>query len=228
MSFRDQHRTRLSAALQPTCQHIIRPLACFTTFLHAAFGVLDKYRLPPETLSHVWIIRFGLLCPFTLGIFLFTYSKNFQQYLQPLLVCWELVAGGGLIIMMALGGIQTHAFYYPGLLLVYMMAYSLICMRYTYATFGGWLIQIMYNLVFCCHQPKIPMEHFLSVNFFLTAGNLTGMAICYTMEYYARRDFLLQQRLREKENTVRRAQVAVNREVRRRTGHLAAGKFGWP
>jgi diguanylate cyclase (GGDEF)-like protein len=181
----------------------IRISLCLGALLYAAFGILDAV-LMPEQKSTTWLIRFVIICPVLLGIFLTSFSKSFERYMQPLLAGGCILCGAGIVCMIVIAPTPVNYSYYAGLILVFMWGYTFICMRFLWASLAGWMQVVLYEIAAIWIIPT-PFSVLLSNNFFFISANVIGMLACYSIEFYARRDFFLAQQLemeREKINGV--------------------------
>jgi len=85
-------------------------------FLYAVYGILDFWIIPEIRLA-TWNIRFALVCPLLLGVFLFTFSRLSRRFLEPALILACFAAGAGIIAMIVLASPPGSHLYYAGLLL---------------------------------------------------------------------------------------------------------------
>ncbi len=173
--------------------------------LYAAFGILDALLMPEKKFT-ILFIRFIIVCPVIFGTLLASFSKSFERYMQPLLAGVYILAGGGIICMIAIAPPPISYFYYAGLLLVFMWGYTFIRILFIWASLAGWVQVVLYEITAMWISPT-PFTVLLSNNFFFISANVIGMLACYSIEFYARRDFFLTQQLeieREKVNKVNR------------------------
>ncbi len=167
-----------------------------SVFIFMLFGVLDPYTIP-SSLHKIWFIRYGLVAPFCLAIVVLSFLPRLHRFMQPAMSAGLLATGGGLLGMVLLSKPTELGFIlYPlGLLLVVMVGYSFLRLRFWYATFSNLLLAVTY---FVCalwiqnilHLPNgLPV--FVSNGFFICGANIVGMASCYFLELYARRVFVV-------------------------------------
>jgi two-component system cell cycle sensor histidine kinase/response regulator CckA len=179
--------------------------------LYSAFGILDA-ALMPEQKSTIWFIRFVIVCPVIFAILMSSFSKSFERYMQPLLAGGYFLAGGGIICMIVIAPSPVNYSYYAGLLLVSMWGYTFIRIRFLWASLAGWVQVLFYEIAAIWISPT-PFPVLLSNNFFFISANAIGMLACYSIEFYARRDFFLRQELEiEREITVRKQAEEALRE----------------
>lgn len=169
-------------------------------FLYILFGVLDLY-IVPENLQEVWIIRYGIVCPILVGIFLITLTKYFIRVSQPVLALGMLVPGAGILGMVAVADAPGNHLYYAGLILVIIYCSSLSVLRYVYAAAVSVTLLAGYQCVALLINP-IPGETLLNNNFFLAVSLAVGIFTSYTQELYIRQNFInTQLLLKEKDRT---------------------------
>ena len=167
---------------------------------YAAFGILDAV-LMPEQKSTIWLIRFVIVCPTLCATFLASLSKSFERFMQPFLAGVFIIAGGGIICMIIIAPTPVNYSYYAGLLLVSMWFYTFMRILFTWAFLAGCVQVILYEIAAIWIRPT-PFEVLLNNNFFFISANVIGMLACYSIEFYARRDFFLRHQLEiEQENT---------------------------
>jgi serine phosphatase RsbU (regulator of sigma subunit) len=164
--------------------------------LFALFGALDAL-LIPEVKEAVWFIRFAIVCPFFILLLLFTRSRFFQKYMQPILATAILVTGLSIVSMTLIAYPPGSYYYYAGLILVLMWAYTFFATRFIYASLACWAVVVAYEIV-AIGLTNTPIQVLISNNFFFLSANIIGMLACYTTELYKRRDFW-QRRLLEEE-----------------------------
>ena len=174
---------------------ICRIAMAVTLVLWMAFGVLDPYVLP---LSHVqvWQVRFFIVTPILLSVFLFSFTAHFQRLMQASLILDVLAGGFGLILISATAQPSEpgYSFYYAGLILIPLISYSFARMRFWSATVSNWIVVVIYivSAVFSQDILRVPLGKTTFINsvFFIIAANVAGMGACYSLELYARRTFV--------------------------------------
>ncbi len=166
-----------------------------STLIWMLFGVLDPYAIP-SAIGAVWFLRFGVVTPLLLGILLAAFSSAFRKMMQPVATMQLLPAGFGVIAMAALAqpGELGFLFYPMGLLLICMVGYCFLRLRFWYATVANLILVVVYLIMAIAFQHilAVPQGHFIFLNnfFFILAANVIGLATCYSLELYARRAFV--------------------------------------
>ena len=193
----------------------IRIAALLAAVFYAAFGHLDAV-LMPEQKSTIWLIRFIIACPVFLGTFLISYSRFFERYMQPILAGNIILAGGGIVGMIVIAPTPINYYYYAGLLLVIVWGYTFVRLRFIWALLAGWMQVALYEIVAIWITPT-PYEVLLSNNFFFISMNGIGMLACYSIEFYARRDFLMTYQLEVERENVQKINQELEARVEKRT-----------
>lgn len=188
--------------------------------LYGAFGYLDS-RVIPEYATAFHAIRFLFVIPILLIVFLLSFTRFFQKVWQVLLLLSVIAGGFGISIMTMLAP-ENYA-YYAGMMLVFSAGYFFIKLRFFFATIAGWSILIMYNIgaIYYTHTPN---DLLINNNFFFISANLIGMFAAYNIEYYARRNFFLSQRLDNERLLVLDANKNLEITVEERTKELLKAK----
>jgi len=133
--------------------------------LYAVFGLLDAV-LAGENKYIFWIIRYAIVCPLFLLMFLVSFSGIYQRFWQASMALSIFAAGLGIIAMIVFAPEAVSFTYYAGLILVIIYCYTFFRMRFIWAAITCWTILILYEIVavFFWHTP---MEILINNNFFL-------------------------------------------------------------
>ena len=196
-------RLRFPAALEAKFQEfyyfnsvLMSRIAIATTLLlWMSFGILDYFVLP---VSHheVWFLRFIIISPILLSIFVFSFTPSYRRFMQPAMIVLVLAGGFGLVGITAYAQQSEpgYTFYYAGLILVPLISYSFARMRFWAATAANWIVVTVYvaAAVFSQGILQVPGGHATFINsvFFILAANFAGMGACYSLEVSARRTFV--------------------------------------
>jgi signal transduction histidine kinase/CheY-like chemotaxis protein len=192
----------------------------FVTLLYGSFGYLDT-QIVPEYASTFHVIRFLFVIPILLAVFLLSFTTIFRKIWQTLLFVSVVSGGIGISIMTMLA--PNNYAYYAGLMLVFSAGYFFIKLRFFLATVAGWSLLVFFNVaaIFYAHTPSILL---FSNNFFFISANLIGMLAAYNIEYYARRNFFLSQKLDSEKLLVLNANKNLELTVEERTKELLKAK----
>jgi class 3 adenylate cyclase len=192
VAFADDHFARSLA--------FIRFAVALAVVLYAAFGVLDLF-IVPDVVGSIWFIRYTIVCPAALVVLGLTFTHAFRPIAQPLLCALAILCGLGIVAMVAIAGPAAGASYYAGLLLVVPWAYSLLRLRFVYATVAAATILIGYEIV-AIWVKHTPADILINNNFFFLSSVVIGMAAGYTIERGMRAEFM---QLRQIERERRRS-----------------------
>jgi signal transduction histidine kinase/CheY-like chemotaxis protein len=108
---------------------------------------------------------------------------------------------------------------YSGLITVLMYGYTLLRLRFVWATLAGWLIVFIYIL--SVHwTASIPTPIYINNIFFLVASNLIGMMASYSIEYSARNDFFLMNKMHKTQTKMTKINSILDARVKKRTSEL--------
>lgn len=196
----------------------IRLALVFGIFLYAAFGLLDAILLPDH--KHLtWLVRYGIVCPLALAVIVFSFFDRFRQVMQPVLAVAIVVAGCGIIVMIAIAPPPVNYSYYAGLILVFFFGYTFLRLRFVWASLAGWILVVLYEIA-ATWLSLTPLTILINNNFFFISANLIGMLACYSIEYHARRDFFLVNLLAEEQDKVKTINVELKKRVADQTAKL--------
>jgi len=187
-------------------------------FVYGIFGILDA-QLIPEKSSQLWLIRYALVCPAILISLLLSFTPIYKRYFQFTLMVTMIIAGAGIIAMISIIPPPINYFYYAGLILVLIWGYAFTRVRFIWATFGGWIIVILYEIV-AVGISDTPFPILLNNNFFFISANIVGMFSCYSIEYYTRRDFFLAYLLEKEQQKIESANLELEKIIQERTSQL--------
>jgi signal transduction histidine kinase len=190
------------------------------TFLYGIFGFLDHLVAKQyEGLFH--LIRFGIVVPLLIVVFLLSFSKYFIRIWQELLFVCFIVGGAGIAIMVIKS--PENSIYYAGLMLIFSAGYFFVKLRFFLATLAGWIVLIFFNIGVIFFS-EIETEMIVSYNFFFVSANLIGMFGAYYIEFYTRKDFFLNQLLDQRNAEIEQANKNLESKVIIRTEELLLAK----
>jgi PAS domain S-box-containing protein len=187
-------------------------------FFYGIFGFLDAWLVPEEKLS-LWFIRYVVFIPYTALIALFSFSKNFKNYMQAANSSVVLLAGFGIIGMILIAPAPVSNSYYAGLILVFIFGYTFFKLRFIWATLTGWLIVVAYEIT-AVLLSDTSLLVLINNNFFFLTGNILGMFACYSIEFYLRKEFIQSRMLDTEKSKVNAANLQLEKKVAERTSQL--------
>ncbi len=97
--------------------------------MYVAFGLLD-FLVGSKSVEALWLIRYGLVCPILIAVFLCTYLPNFPVIGQYVLAIGMFASGFGIILMTAIMAPPFNGMYYAGLIMVVIYCSSLIRLQF--------------------------------------------------------------------------------------------------
>jgi diguanylate cyclase (GGDEF)-like protein len=157
-------------------------------FLYAIFGVVDL-QLQPTDRMHMWFIRYAVVCPTIAAGFAFTYASNLRRFLQPVISFVMLAGSLGIVSMVFFDPTPNENYYYSGILLLIMGAFTFVSLRFRYAISWALATTIAYEAVAILANhtdPSILVQNTFSIIAAITIGAFSNCL----MENYLRRDFL--------------------------------------
>ncbi len=175
---------------------VVRVALFLGILLYSLFGILDIWIVPLNKVQ-VWFIRYAIVCPALITLFIISYFGIFKKIMQPSLSFIAFLSGLGIVFMIGIADISElgYKYYYAGLMLVIMWTYALVRLKFIYATITSWLITFTYEIVavFLNNMLATPenITVFINNNFFFLSANVIGMFASFTIEYYLRKNFLL-------------------------------------
>jgi signal transduction histidine kinase/ActR/RegA family two-component response regulator len=185
---------------------------------YGAFAFLDAVTVP--TLKEFfWFIRFGIVFPLLIAVFIFSYSKTFKKYMQFIISFIMFTTGLGIIIMIIFAAKVGNYSYYAGLILIFIFGYTFIRARFIYALIAGWSIVISYEIS-AIWLSQTPITILINNNYFFISANIIGMFISYFLELSARKEYYMRILLEQEKENVKSANDALEKRVQERTKQL--------
>ncbi len=186
---------------------------------YGAFAFLDAVSVP-ELKELFWFIRFGIVFPVFIAVFILTYSRLFKKYMQFIIASIMFITGFAIIIMIIYAAKKHNYEYYAGLMLIFIFGYTFIRARFFYASIAGWLLVISYEIsaIWISHTP---VDILVNNNFFFISANIIGMFISYFLELSARKEFYMRILLEQEKENVKAANDALEKRVLERTRQLS-------
>jgi len=94
---------------------ILRVAMILGMVLYILFVLLDII-LIPEVLTQAIIVRFVIVLPLLLAIYLFSFQKKFKEWWQLAAMITVLLSGSGIIVIILLSPSNGKVFYYVGII----------------------------------------------------------------------------------------------------------------
>src|SRR5664279_5387808 len=186
---------------------------------YGAFAFLDTVAVP-ELKGVFWFIRFGIVFPVLVGVFIFSYSRLFKKVMQFIISCIMFITGLGIIIMIIYAAKVQNYSYYAGLILIFIFGYTFIRARFIYAIIAGWSIVFLYEIsaIWLSHTP---ITILVNNNYFFISANIIGMFISYFLELSTRKEYYMRMLLEQEKENVKTANDALEKRVEERTEQLS-------
>ena len=198
----------------------LRGAIILVMMLYGLFGFLDPLMFP-KYVDFFYIIRFYIIIPLNICILLLSFTKIFEKLWQAIITADFIIGGIGISLMTLLE--PENYSYYAGLMLIFFSGYLFLKLRFIWATLGGWLLLIIFNLlaIFQAHSPAITL---ISNNFFFISANLIGMFAAYYMESQNRQNFWLNRKLDKDKLSIEEQNKRLEQTVTERTKELLNAK----
>jgi nitrogen-specific signal transduction histidine kinase len=181
--------------------HFIRVYLIAAAVLYSMFGVLDAV-VATEYHAVLLLIRYGFAVPIMIGVLGLSFNRSFEKHVQLALAATMLAGGLGVIMMTAVLGPPYNSQYYAGLIMVVIYSGSLLGLRFSYSvmvTIGLWA---SYQVVALYINP-IPIEDYISNNFFLGMATGVGCFCSYILETHIRYNYVAQKVIEQKNQVMK-------------------------
>lgn len=196
----------------------IRLIMVLGLIFFSIFALLD-YFFVPHRLAVFWTIRWGVVCPVILAVFLLTYTKYCKSCLQPAVVLAAFVAGGSLIAMAVMAPMSQQFMYLGGLMQLFFVVFTLLRLRFVWGLFIFFTLTL--SFILCAFiSGNFPRTRLISAIVFLCSNNILGLVACYVIEYATRRNFYLSRALENQKEDLDTANQSLEKRVSERTAEL--------
>ena len=198
----------------------VRVAFVLVAFLYAIFGYLDSV-IFPDIAKMFHLIRYAFVIPIFTLVLVLSYTKLFHKIWQGLLFLSTIAGGLGVSVMIFF--VPENYLYYAGMMLIFSACYFFIKLRFLFATIAGWSVLLIYNLGIIFYA-DFPADFILNTNFFFISANIIGMFAAYNIEYYARRNFILNLELDKEKKIVEDINKNLENKVLGRTLEMQKAK----
>jgi two-component system cell cycle sensor histidine kinase PleC len=179
-------RTFLDHTLRASI-NFIRAYLVAGTGLYMLFGILDVVVGDPA-LKTILFIRYGIVVPIFVLLFVLTFFPTFFRVAQFALALVMIASGEGVVSMIAIMGPPFNSEYYAGVIMCVIYCGSLIRLKFHYSVLLALLLVVSYQVA--CFINPIPMQYYISNNFFLAMATGVGLFSGYIAELYIRRAYV--------------------------------------
>lgn len=156
--------------------------------LYSLFAFLDIWIIP-ESREQVILVRFAIVIPSLIVVFVLSYKSHFSKYWQWLMSLMGLTMGIGITAMVTNSSGLGSTLYPTGIMLVVMWVYVFSGLRFIQASVTCLFIMLSYIIV-ASSINAIPFPVYLNHIFFLSASLVIGAFAGYSLEGYSRADFV--------------------------------------
>jgi signal transduction histidine kinase/CheY-like chemotaxis protein len=184
--------------------------------LYSLFSLVD-YLFSPENFHKFLIIRFVFVIPICLSAYLFTYFNIYHRIWQGMLVLSFIVSGSGIASMLII--LENDPMYVMGMMLVLTAGFTLVRLRFKWATIAGWLTLVIYNALILTFTTE-SIKNLVIINAFLISSIIIGMIISYFQESEVKNNFILRRELQEKSTLIESINDILGERVETKTVEL--------
>jgi len=156
--------------------------------LYTIFGLVDAMLLPADRM-HMWFIRYAVVCPVITAGLAFTYAERLKRFMQSVASFVMLVSSLGIVAMVYFDPTPAKNYYYSGILLLIMGAFTFVSLRFLYVISWAIATTIAYEIV-AIYANHTDVSILAQNSFNIIATIIIGSFSHYLMENYQRRDFL--------------------------------------
>jgi class 3 adenylate cyclase len=150
--------------------------------------------LPPDVEVLIERVRYGVVCPVLLALFMLSFSPRLQPLIHAATAASMLLVGGTILFMTTLVRDPLGERLYESMIVMSMAAYTVVRLRFRLATTITWTLFGAYLFV-AGQILSLPPVVLTQNGLFLAIVNVFGMYSSYTAEQYIRREFLLTRRV---------------------------------
>jgi signal transduction histidine kinase len=183
------------------------------------FGILDAL-VGAQSVQALWIIRYAIVCPLLIGVFVLTFFPVFARIGQYALASTMLVSGFGIVAMTAIMAPPFNAMYYAGLIMVVIYCSSLIRLHFNLSATISTFLVACYQAVAIWFNP-VPLSTFISNDFFLIMATAVGLFSGYIQELYIRRSYISQKIIEAKNEALNVLLVEADKANKSKSEFLA-------
>lgn len=159
------------------------------------FATLDMLLMPPSIVATFLGLRLAfVIVPLAL-VSASTYQPRLRPYMQMLWGWAAMSAGLAVVAMVCIARRNGTPIDYEGIILIVFYFYCCGGLRMRTACVAGWTVALVYPLA--DWQCGLGQHAALVRALFLVTTNVVGMVSCVIVEHAARRNFMMQQRLRD-------------------------------
>jgi class 3 adenylate cyclase len=181
-----------------------RRAALIAATLIVLFGLFDKSLFPLEY-RHLWIIRYGVMAPVTLGVWLLCRNERLT-YLAPVGMSIAVYTVAVCMTLMSVLVTPPEAFYsFSSLCLAITFAYTLSRVRFIQSVITSVALTITYIVILLLTK-VFPIAVTVRNAALLLTFNVVGGSASYMIEHFTRKNFIQGLELRAKNIEIQKQQ----------------------
>lgn len=181
------------------------------------FGILDAFLIPAMN-NKLLFLRYTIIFPFAVWIIYLSYSSHFKKYIQLSLAALMITAGLIVISKIVITPSPQSLSYSEGLVLVFTLG-IFFKMRFIWSAVTCFIILSFYEAA-AIWLSATPAHILISESFFFICTSVIVMAVCYYVEYYARKDYFLSRLLGNEQEKVKGINYGLEMKIEGRTSQL--------
>jgi hypothetical protein len=185
---------------------------------YVLFGILDA-AIIPDFKFKFWTIRYLIVIPLLLSVLALSFTRIFKRKIQFISAIVAFMSGISVIAIIWLAPPDLSNYYFSGLILILVMNYGFLKLRFIWASAVGVLLTILY--IYAAFE-FIKMPYLLSVfnSFFLIAINVVGVFISREFEVYARKEYFSNQLLKIERNKLKTLNARLEAKIKDKASQL--------
>ncbi|MFH1478271.1 MAG: HD domain-containing phosphohydrolase [Candidatus Omnitrophota bacterium] len=160
------------------------------------FGIIDSFFAPKEVMPKLLLMRYAFVWPVMLISFALSFTKKPKKYLDIAISMGIGACGLGVVAKFAMLPSEISSIWNASLIIIFIYGYATMRNRFIPASITG-LVILSSHIAVSIFIRHVPIAMFINNSFFLIMGNFIGMYVCYTMELFARKNFLHSKLLEE-------------------------------
>lgn len=196
----------------------IRITILASLIFYGAFGILDVIVFPNDY-QVLWMIRWAIVCPCLLMVYLLSYGRHFHRCFQSTISLGSLICGFGIIAMMEITSQNQNSAYEGGLVQIIFFIFTFGRLRFIWGSMTACTLVLTYLLT-AITTGTLPSDFLISKGFHLSLICLMGMMAGYAIEYQTRKNFFLSRQLESKKRRLAIINDFLEQRVTERTSEL--------
>jgi len=201
---------------------ITRIAIFLSPILFAIFHLMDIFMadlLGEEAINRVMFVRFAVIAPFFLMVFLISLTKLFQKAFHGILFICIVVGCTAVVDMYFHVPDNCKPYYMPGFILILIYGYIFSRIKFIYATLASWTVTGIFNfeMFFIYNTPDWII---INIDTYVFCMNFFGMLSAYFIEFNWRKAFFYNTLFSEEHEKLIHANQNLENSVSLRTKEL--------